>query len=101
MSGKVGYQAAATNRIELVARKRDTVTYELKRGRTVVYRGTTNDLESREQQHRSDGKRFDKMNPTSRKMTSEGAKRKEAESLQTYRRSHGGKNPLYNKDSDG
>lgn len=98
---KLDIRRPATKRIELVAKTRDTVTYELKRGRTVVYRGTTNDLESREQQHRSDGKRFDKIVPTSRKMTSDGAKKKEAENLQAYRRSHSGKNPVYNKDSDG
>ena len=98
---KLDIRRPATKRIELVAKTRDTVTYELKRGRTVVYRGITNDLKSREQEHRSDGKRFDKIIPTSIKMTNEGAKKKEAESLQAFRRSHGGKNPVYNKDSDG
>ena len=34
-------------------------------------------------------------------MTAEGAKKKEAEALAAYRKSHGGKNPKYNKDSDG
>ncbi len=84
-----------------MAKKNDTVTYELKRGRKVVYRGTTKNPEKREQEHRAEGKRFDTMRVTSRKMTSEGAKRKEADSLAAYRRSHGGQNPLYNKDSDG
>ena len=80
---------------------RDTVTYDLKQGRTVVYRGTTNDPEQREQQHENDGKQFTKMKITSRKMTDEGAKQKEAEALEKYRGSHGGKNPKYNKDDDG
>ena len=81
--------------------KRDTVTYELKRGRKVVYRGTTNDPDRREAQHRSEGKKFDKLRKTSVKMTEQGAKKKEERELATYRGSHGGKNPIYNKDSDG
>lgn len=84
-----------------MAKKRDTVTYELKEGKKVVYRGTTNDPEKRESDHRFSGKRFTKMTITSRKMTEEGAKKKEAESLEKYRISHEGKNPKYNKDSDG
>ena len=38
---------------------------------------------------------------TSRKMTEEGAKVKESKALKTYRNDHGGKNPKYNKDTDG
>lgn len=80
---------------------RETVTYDLKRGHKVVYRGTTNDPERREQSHRAEGKKFDQLVVTSRRMTQDGAKRKEAENLETYRKGHGGKNPLYNKDRDG
>lgn len=82
-------------------KRRDTVTYDLKRGRRVVYRGTTEDPEQREQQHRDEGKVFDRLLVTSRRMTTEGAKRKEEEGLEQYRRSHRGQNPRYNKDSDG
>ncbi len=85
----------------MASKPRDTVTYELRQGREVVYRGTTNDLERREREHRDAGKQFTSMTPTSRRMTSEGAKKKEAQQLDTYRRNHGGKNPKYNKDSDG
>ena len=81
-------------------KRRDTRTYDLKKGREVVYRGTTNDPDKREKDHRREGKDFDKLVPTSRRMTPEGAKRKEAEQLETYRRGHGGRNPRYNK-SDG
>ena len=81
--------------------KRDTVTYELKRGRKVVYRGTTKDPERRAEQHTAEGKKFDKLRVTSRRMTDQGAKKKEANELATYRGSHRGKNPIYNKDSDG
>ena len=80
---------------------RNTVTYDLKRDRRVVYRGTTNDPERRENEHRAEGKRFDRLVVTSRRMTEQGASRKEAENLETYRKGHGGKNPLYNKDGDG
>ena len=80
---------------------RDTVTYELKQGRNVVYRGTTNNPAVREAAHRAEGKNFDRLVPTSRRMTQDGAKAKEKQSLETYRRNHGGKNPRYNRDSDG
>lgn len=80
---------------------RDTVTYDLKRDRKVVYRGTTNDPDQREQSHRADGKNFDKLVVTSRRMTREGAEKKEAENLATYRKGHGGRNPKYNKTEDG
>jgi len=81
--------------------KRDTVTYDLKEGSKIVYRGTTNNLERREQEHQNEGKRFSNMTPTSRRMTEEGAKKKEEKLLKTFRQSHGGRNPRYNKDSDG
>ncbi len=84
-----------------MGKKQDTCTYELKEGRKVVYRGTTNDLERREAEHRADGKNFDRMIKTSRNMTEDGAKKKETESLDKFRKNHGGKNPKYNKDSDG
>ena len=81
--------------------RRDTQTYELRQGRKVVYRGTTNNPERREKEHKNQGKTFTKMNLTSRKMTVDGAKRKEAEQLKAYRNNHQGKNPKYNKDTDG
>lgn len=81
-------------------KKRDTVTYELKKGNKVVYVGTTNDPERREREHRDSGKDFGHLKITSRKMTEKGAKKKEEERLATYRKNRG-KNPKYNKDSDG
>lgn len=81
-------------------KKQDTVIYELKQGNKVVYVGTTNDPERREQEHKEDGKKFSHMNVTSRRMTEEGAKKKETERIETYRKNQG-KNPKYNKDSDG
>lgn len=84
-----------------MTKKQDTITYDLKDGNKVVYKGTTNDPERREAEHKASGKRFSKMVKTSRKMTPEGAKKKEVDTLKTYRKSHGGRNPKYNKDSDG
>jgi predicted GIY-YIG superfamily endonuclease len=81
--------------------KRDTITYDLKDGKKIVYRGTTDDPERRADEHKASGKKFTKLTVTSRKMTEDGAKKKEAEALERYRKSHSGKNPKYNKDSDG
>jgi predicted GIY-YIG superfamily endonuclease len=78
--------------------RRDTVTYQLRHNRKVVYIGTTSDPDRREQAHRAEGKRFTKLVVTSRSMTEEGAKKKRIEQLEAYRRSHDGKNPKYNKD---
>lgn len=80
--------------------KRDTVTYELKQGNKVVYVGTTNDPERRAKEHESMGKKFSKMTITSPKLTQGSARKREAERLATYRKNQG-KNPKYNKDSDG
>ena len=83
-----------------MSKKHDTITYELKAGKKVVYVGTTNDPERREVEHRESGKRFSHMNITSRRMTDDGAKQKEIERLKTYRKNQG-KSPKYNKDFDG
>ena len=85
-------------------KQRDTVTYDLVRGRgnQVVYRGTTSqDVSERATQHRADGKKFDRIIQTSRRMTEEGARHREADNLDRYRKSHGGRNPLYNENEDG
>jgi predicted GIY-YIG superfamily endonuclease len=81
--------------------KRDTVTYDLKVGSNIVYRGTTNNPERREQEHRDQGKSFGHLTVTSRKMTEDGAMKKEENNLKTFRSNHNGRNPKYNKDSDG
>jgi len=84
-----------------MSKKRDTYTYDLKQGRKVLYRGKNNDPEEREQEHRAQGKSFSHLKVTSRRMTPEGAKRKESQDLEKYRRGHDGRNPKYNKDDDG
>ncbi len=83
-----------------MTKKRKDVTYRLKQGHETVYIGTTNDPERREEQHHEEGKRFTRMEIASRRMTKDGAKQKEAEQLQNFGSNHG-KNPRYNKDSDG
>lgn len=80
---------------------RDTHMYDLKKGNKVVYKGITNDSERRKAEHRRDGKDFDKLTPTSQLLTRRGAKKREAEALDTCRRNHGGRNPRYNDDGDG
>ena len=85
----------------MAKKPRDRVTYHLKRGNEVVYIGSTKDPARREAEHRNEGKDFDELVPTSPRMTRDGAKRKEAEDLETYRRGHRGQNPLYNADDDG
>lgn len=85
-------------------KRRDTVTYDLVRGQgnRVLYRGTTSQsLEGRATQHRSGGKNFDRIVQTSRRMTEQGARQREEVNLERYRRSHGGRNPLYNETDDG
>lgn len=80
--------------------EKDTVTYELRRGKDVVYIGTTNDTKRRAAEHRNEGKTFDKLVVTSKPMTAEEAKDEETLKLIIYRLEHG-KNPLYNEDDDG
>lgn len=80
---------------------RDTLVYRLKKGRKVVYIGTTNDPERREREHRRAGHEFDKIVPVTRRMTPDGARSREADSLATYRRGHRGRNPEYNEDPNG
>ena len=83
-----------------MSKKRDTHTYELKNRGETVYIGTTKNLERRLQQHQNDGKQFTSANKTSPLMTGKGAKEREEQKLSNYRHNHG-KNPKYNKDSDG
>ena len=85
----------------MMPKPRNTIPYDLKKGREVVYRGTTNDPDRREQEHRNAGFNFDQLTVTSRRMTPEGAREREGRNLETYRRGHGGSNPKYNQDDDG
>ena len=80
-----------------MARKRNTHRYELKQGRQVVYRGITDDLERREQEHRDEGKRFTHLHPVGPAVTRDGAEKWEEQALESFRKSHSGRNPRYNE----
>ena len=81
--------------------KQKSKTYTLFKGREKVYIGEAADPKQRAEQHRDEGKRFDRVVITSRPMLRANAQEREAEQLATYRRGHEGKNPKYNKDDDG
>ncbi len=81
--------------------KRKSQTYALYDGRKKVYIGEAANPQQRAEQHREDGKRFDRVETTSRPMLKENAQKREAEQLETYRRGHGGKGPRYNETDDG
>lgn len=76
-------------------------TYELWNKGKKVYIGESENPEERAEQHRQGGKKFDRVNVTSRPMKKENAEKREADRLEAYRRGHGGKNPKYNKTDDG
>lgn len=80
--------------------KKNTYPYELKQGRKTVYKGITNDPERRAREHARAGKKFDTMS-VGRATWRSSAKRDEAERLSSYRSSHGGKNPKYNRTDHG
>ena len=84
-----------------MANKRDTQTYALFSGNKKVYIGTTNNPDRRAEEHQDAGKRFTRMELTSRRMTEDGAKQRETNQLESYRDNHRGSNPKYNKDNDG
>ena len=75
----------------------DTYVYVLRRGKEIVYVGITEDLKRREDEHRNDGKQFDRLVPAKEEpMTRSEALKKEQEILSHYRKLHNGKNPKYN-----
>ena len=84
-----------------MAKSRNTFNYNLKDGKKIIYKGTTNDLEKRANQHESDGKKFTHIQKVGRVKTEENASKEEARQLATYRKNHGGNNPKYNKTNNG
>lgn len=78
-------------------KKRDHYRYELRDRGKLVYVGITDDAERREGEHQDQGKRFTSMNVVGPTVTADSAERWEEERLEKYRRSHGGRNPRYNK----
>lgn len=80
--------------------QRDTYRYKLKEGNRILYIGITNDTARRKAEHQRD-KEFGHMFIEGPAVTRQTAEQWEAEELATYRRSHGGQNPPYNKTSNG
>jgi len=80
-----------------MTKKRDHYRYELRDNRKFVYAGITDDPSRREMEHESERKRFTSMHVVGPAVTKESAEQWEEERLEQYRRSHGGKNPRYNK----
>ena len=81
--------------------RRDTAVYTLRGSKgEITYVGSSNDLERRASEHARSGK-SGTMRKESRRMTQKGARRREAERLQTYRKNHGGKNPPQNRTKHG
>lgn len=76
--------------------KRDTVIYTLRRGHKVVYKGITNNPERRASEHRRTGKKFTSMT-TSVRVSRKTASKREKDSVKSYKKSHSGKRPRYNK----
>lgn len=76
--------------------KRDTVNYTLRRGRKVVYKGISNNPERRAAEHRRSGKKFTGLT-TSVKVGRKTASKREKSGVKSYRKSHGGRRPRYNK----
>ncbi len=84
-----------------MTKPRKTRTYAEYDGREKVYIGESDDLARRAQEHKKEGHKFTRIVPTSRAMTKEGAQRKEADQLEAFRRSHGGRIPRYNEAPEG
>lgn len=82
-------------------KKRDTLNYNLKQGKKIVYKGTTNDLERRKQEHKSEGKKFTTIQKVGRLKTEKNAKQEETRQLASYRKNNRGQNPKYNKAKNG
>ena len=75
--------------------------YALKYKNEIVYYGTTNNIKRREKEHQWEGEIiFDEAERVSTCKTRQKARKKEKELLATHRQQHG-RNPKYNKDSDG
>lgn len=80
---------------------RDTYKYRLKDGNRIVYIGTTNDLERREREHRTEGMDFTKIEKVGNITTGDAAGAWEAEAIKRYKQQHGNERPKYNKNDSG
>lgn len=82
-----------------MAKKRDTYKYKELDGNKIVNIGITDDPKRREGEHKSEGHKFTKMQIFGSAVSRESAEKWEEQELAKYRKSHGGKNPKYNKTS--
>lgn len=85
----------------MLSGKREFFTYVLKNGNQTVYIGKANDINTAEQRHKDNGKKFTKIVKTSVNMKEESAFNRETENLEKFRKTHKGKNPKYNKTKNG
>lgn len=77
-------------------KKRDSQVYNLTKDGKKVYTGVTNDLQRRKNEHKADGKDFDRIVPVSGPRTKKSAHQKEVESVKKHEKMTG-KKPKYNK----
>jgi len=74
--------------------------YKLKDRKKTCYHGITNNLKRRIAEHKKT-KKFTSVEKVGKKCTKKSAKKWESQSLKSYRKNHGGKNPKYNKTKNG
>lgn len=77
--------------------RRDYYRYELKDGLETVYIGITKDPDRAEERHRKEGKQFTHMRLAGPAVTRSLAEAWMEESIEVFRRGHGGKYPRYNE----
>ncbi|MCA9459115.1 MAG: hypothetical protein KC550_01045 [Nanoarchaeota archaeon] len=75
-------------------------TYKLKQGLKTVYIGVAKSPKKRAEQHKNAGKKFSSMQVTSKNIPRAKAEAQETRNL-WYHRKVNGKNPKYNKTSNG
>ena len=76
-------------------------TYALWNKGKKVYIGESENPLKRAEQHADEGKKFTRVEITSRPMKPANAEKREADQLEAYRQGHRGKNPRYNKTDEG
>lgn len=75
--------------------------YLLRDGPRIVYVGITDDAERRRAEHEREGKEFTAMSIQGPVVTENTARKWEQDTLEQYRRNHGGRNPKYNQTDQG
>jgi hypothetical protein len=78
-------------------KKRDTYLYAMRDHYKVVQYGMTKNPDVREFDHRRDGKRFTNITFDMQPRTRDNAKTEETRRINTYKSTHNGRKPRYNK----